>query len=70
MKAIGDEYRAAAEKFRRKIGAGPLEGTLAAAGEACAEARAALMRAGISNKEMDRQLLATQRKLQSEARRE
>ncbi len=66
----GDEYRQAAEEFRAKIGAKPLEGILAAAGCACAEARAALMRAGVPDVEMDRLLLKTQRKLESEARRE
>lgn len=70
MTSTSEEYRQAAEDFRKLIGARPLEGVLVAAGCACAEARAALMRAGVADKEMDSLLQKAQRKLEQEARRE
>lgn len=67
---ITSEYREASEEFRRQVGAQPLVGVLATAALACAEARAALMRAGIGDLAFDRQLLDMQRKLELESRHE
>lgn len=62
-----DEYRAAAEEFRKQVGAQPLYGILRTTALACQEARAALMRQGNPDQELDRDLQKVIRKLEHEA---